>query len=130
MWAIGLPHGFVAMEHQVSSIDITADDVARGEVRVRAGSRIAVTTRQPTSHAIEIRARFTFASATSIQGLSRTVDLGVSETAVVHMHAISGRQVFELDYRFALMPGVIPGEYAWPLQIAVRRTFEQSAAAR
>jgi hypothetical protein len=130
VWAIGLPHGFVTMEHQVAAIEVTADDVARGEVRVRAGSRIVVTTRDPAPHAVEFRARPSFASALSIEGLSRTVNLGATETVVVLAHAVAGRQVFELDYRFALAPGVIPGTYAWPLQIAVRRGFEPTAAAR
>ena len=130
VWAIGLPHGFVTMEHQVAAIEVTADDVARGEVRVRAGSRIVVTTRDPASPAVEFRARSTFARALSIEGLSRTVNLGATETVVVLTHAVAGRQVFELDYRFALAPGVIPGTYAWPLQIAVRRDFKPQAAAR
>jgi hypothetical protein len=130
VWAIGLPDGFVTMEHQVSSIKVTTEDVARGEVRVRAGSRIVVKTRYPVPHAVEIRVRLSFASAMSMEGLPRTVDLGARETAVVLMHSIAGRQVYDLDYRFALAPGVIPGTYAWPLQIAIRRTFEPTAAAR
>jgi len=130
VWAIGLPHGFVTMEHQVAAIEVTADDVARGDVRVRRGSRIVVTTRHPAPHAVEFRARPSFASALSIEGLSRTVNLGATETVVVLTHAVAGRQVYELDYRFALAPGVIPGTYAWPLQIAVRSRFEPSAAAR
>jgi len=130
VWAIGLPHGFVTMEHQVAAINVTADDVARGEVRVRAGSRIVVTMRHPASHTVEFRARSGFASAMSIEGLARTVNLGATETVVVPTHAVAGRQVFELDYRFALAPGVIPGTYAWPLQVAVRHGFEPSAAAR
>jgi hypothetical protein len=130
VWAIGLPYGFVTMEHQVAAIKVTADDVARGEVRVRAGSRIVVTTRDPASQAVEFRARSGFASSTSIEGLARTVNLGATETVVVPTHATAGRRVFELDYRFALAPGVIPGTYAWPLQIAVRRGFEPNVAAR
>jgi hypothetical protein len=126
VWAIGLPHGFVTMEHQVSSIEVTADDVARGEVRVRHGSRIVITTRRPASHAVEFRNLGTFARSVSIEGFARAVEVETSGVALTH--AVAARQVFELGYRFVLTPEVVPGTYAWPLEIAVRRPFQPVAA--
>ena len=42
-WAIGLPDGYIIMEHQENVIHVTAADVARGVVEVRGGSRFVGT---------------------------------------------------------------------------------------
>jgi len=131
VWAIGLPNGFVTMEHQRSEIHVTAEDVERGEVRVPAGSRIVITTRSPQSHALDFHARRGFATAIRIEGIAAVVAereaAGVTE---VRVHTAAGRQVFELDYRFALAPDIVPGTYPWPPEIGVRRTLDANASAR
>src|SRR5204863_3604102 len=40
VWAIGLPNGYVVMEHQAPVLEVSADDVANGMIEVRGGSRL------------------------------------------------------------------------------------------
>src|SRR5213079_3411037 len=56
-WAIGLPHGYIVMEHQAQAIDVTDEEVARGFVDVRGGSRIVVTMRSGGRYALAFATR-------------------------------------------------------------------------
>ena len=53
VWAIGLPNGYIVMEHQAAVIHVTADDVAQGALHVRNGSRFVITTDTATGYTVD-----------------------------------------------------------------------------
>lgn len=121
-WAIGLPDGYVMMEYQAPVIHVTADDVARGVVEVRGGSRLVITTRSPAGYAVDFYTNGKLFQAVEIDGIGNAVALGTTGGTVVQQQAAAGRHVVALNYRFVLTPGTAPGTYAWPLELAVRGT--------
>ncbi len=120
VWAIGLPNGYVTMEHQASALHVSAEDVARGMVEVRGGSRLAITLDSPGGYTVDFHARGPLIQTTWIGGIGRTVEIDSTGGTVVQRQAAAGRHVVAIDYRFLLAPDAVPGTYAWPLDMAVR----------
>jgi len=118
-WAIGLPDGYVIMEHQASTIEVGAADAARGVVEVRGGSRLVITLHAPSGYAVDFRTRGTVFQPIEIDGIGAVVELSPHGGTVAQRQS-AGRRVIEINYRFALAPGTAPGTYAWPLDLAVR----------
>ena len=119
-WAIGLPDGYIIMEHQENVIHVTAADVARGVVEVRGGSRFVVTAHSASSYSLNLFHRGALFQSVHIAGLNRAAALGPAGALVAHQDVEAGRRVISLDYRFMLSPGTVPGTYAWPLELAAR----------
>jgi len=120
VWAIGLPDGYIIMEHQETVVHVTAADVARGVVEVRGGSRYTVTTHAPGRYSLNLFHRGGLFQSVYIAGLNRAAVLGPAGALVAHQDVEAGRCVISLDYRFMLAPGTAPGTYAWPLELAAR----------
>ena len=122
VWAIGLPDGYVIMEHQAAVIEVTAEDVAMGVVEVRGGSRFMITTHAPARYAVDFFTRRGFFQAVGIGGIGRPAELGPTGGTVDHREATVGKRVIRVDYRFVLPSDTTPGTYEWPLQMSVRGT--------
>jgi len=120
VWAIGLPHGYVIMEHQASVLEVSAQDVANGVVEVRGGSRLVITLKSPAGYAVHLRSHSGLVQAASIEAIGRTVEMEANGGVLVQREAPAGRHVVAIDYRFVLAPDAVPGTYAWPLDLAVR----------
>lgn len=120
VWAIGLPNGYVVMEHQARVLQISAEDVARGMIEVRGGSRLVVTLKSSAGYAVDFRARSPLIQAGWIEAGGRTTEIDSRGGTVVQPEAAAGRHVVAIDYRFVLAPDAVPGTYAWPLDLAVR----------
>ena len=120
VWAIGLPNGYIIMEHQETVIYVTAADVARGVVEVRGGSRYTVMTHAPGRYSLSLFHRGALFQSVHIAGLNRAAVLGPVGALVAHQDVEAGGRVISLDYRFTLAPGTTPGTYAWPLELAAR----------
>ena len=69
VWAIGLPDGYIIMEHQETVIHVTAEDVARGVVEVRGASRLIVTTHAPSPYALDFLNRNTVFRLIGVDGM-------------------------------------------------------------
>jgi len=119
-WAIGLPDGYVMMEYQAPVVQVTADDVARGVVEVRGGSRLVIITRTPVGYTVNFYTHGRLFQSVQIDGIGNAVTLGTTGGTVVQQQAATGRRAVSLNYRFTLAPGTTPGTYAWPLELAVR----------
>jgi hypothetical protein len=120
VWAIGLPNGYVVLEHQARVLEVSAQDVANGIVEVRGASRLVITLKSPASYAIDFRTRGCLVQAGSIEAMGRTVEMEAKGAVVVQREAPAGRHVVPIDYRFVLAPDAVAGTYAWPLDLAVR----------
>ena len=120
VWAIGLPNGYVIMEHQARVLHVSAEDVARGMSEVRGGSRLAITLHSPGGYTVDFHARGPLVQTTWIGGIGRTAEIDSKGGTVVQQEAAAGRHVVSIDYQFLLAPDAVPGTYAWPLDMAVR----------
>jgi hypothetical protein len=118
VWAIGLPNGYIVMEHQVQVVHVTAEDAARGVVEVRGGSRLVVTTHASSRYALDFSNQGTVFRPIGIKGAG-TVKLGPKGASAVQQQP-AARHVVALDNKFALAPGTRPGTYPWPLAMTVR----------
>ena len=125
VWAIGLPHGYIVMEHQAKVIDVTSDDVARGFVQVAGGSRLIVATRSQGDYALHFVRRGALFRSVKIEGLGRTVELGAQGGTVVQRDVPAGKAVVAVNYRFQLAPATVPGTYAWPLEVVARHALPE-----
>lgn len=109
----------LTIDAQPATVDISAEDVARGYVdvpqavafRVRSNSREGYTlTFQPVS--------FPFSAAEVRWGAqSATVEGGDWLSSLSHPYQ-QGGSAGSLAVRLRLSAGVEPGSYAWPLQVA------------
>ena len=123
VWAIGLPNGYVVMEHQVQVVHVTAEDATRGVVEVRGGSRLIVTTHAPSRYALDFTNQSTVFRSIGINGVA---EAGLRpKGASVAQQQPAGRRVVALDYKFALAPGTRPGVYPWPLALTVRSISQE-----
>lgn len=120
VWAIGLPNGYVLMEHQAPVLHITAEDVARGEVEVHSGTRIAVATSSPGGFAADFQVHSPMIRATGITGIGNPVEIGARGGTAIEPATAASRRSVTIDYCFVLAPDARPGSYPWPLEIAVR----------
>jgi len=120
VWAIGLPNGYVIMEHQAQAVRVTADDVMRGMVDVQSGTRIVITTTEPSGIAVDFRSPGKLFRAVQIDGIGSGMQFGPAGGTIIESQATAGRRVVTVNYRFILAPDTNPGTYAWPLTLAVR----------
>jgi len=127
VWAIGLPNGYIVMEHQALAVQVTADDVARGVVDVQSGTRFVINTTEPSGVAVDFRSSGRLFRAVQIDGMGSGIEFGPAGATVVEKQIAAGRRVVTVDYRFTLAPDTVPGTYAWPIAAVVRRTFALDA---
>ena len=128
VWAIGLPNGYVIMEYQAQAVRVTADDVARGVVDVQSGTRVVITTTEPSGIAVDFRSPGKLFRAVQIDGIGSSVQFGPAGGTIVESQATAGRRVVTVNYRFILAPDTTPGTYAWPLTLAVRAPARRDLA--
>lgn len=76
VWAIGLPKGYVVMEHQVPVVHVTAENVAQGAFHVRNGSRFVITTDTATGYTVEFHAAGKLFRAVRVDGIGSGIELG------------------------------------------------------
>ena len=109
VWAIGLPHGYIVMEHQAKVIAVTSEDVARGFVQIAGGSRLIVATRSQGDYALHFATRGALFRSVQVEGIGRTVELGAQGGTVVQRDVPAGKAVVAVNYRFQLAPATVPG---------------------
>jgi hypothetical protein len=108
------------MDHQQARLSVTSADIARGYVDVPAGSRFSVATNSRTGYFIDFHPRIGVFTAVHIEGLGAPVQLGADGGTVTQSAEVSLNMAHELNYRFYLEPALDPGNYEWPLLLAVR----------
>jgi hypothetical protein len=87
---------------------------------VPAGSRFSVATNSRTGYFVDFHPRVGVFSAVQIEGLGNSVQIGADGGTVAQGADISPNTLHELSYRFYLNPALDPGNYEWPLLLAVR----------
>ncbi|MGH8600098.1 MAG: hypothetical protein ACRET1_05505 [Burkholderiales bacterium] len=115
-----LPSVRVQSEYQVSEIDITPVDVARGYVDVPAGSRFTVKVTKNASYEVDFYPRVDLFNAVEIDGLGTPLRIGADGGTFVATSLKSRTTSASLGYRFMLNEHAQPGHYPWPLALQVR----------
>jgi hypothetical protein len=129
VWAIGLPNGYVIMKHQAPAVHVTADDVARGVVDVKSGTRIVITTVEPSGIAVDFHSPGKLFRSIQIDGIGGSAHFGPAGGTIVESQAAVGRRVIAINYRFTLAPDTASGTYVWPISIAVRHPVPRDIGA-
>jgi len=99
-----------------ATLELTAEDVARGYVDVEAGTSLTVVTNSNEGYVV---------TATGEPGTVARVALRIGSIAgadrVRVPSAPFARSVLRVGYRLYLEPGVTPGRHPWPVAIGVSR---------
>jgi hypothetical protein len=106
--------------YQAKNIEISAADVARGEVEVPAALRFSVATTKGSGYLMLFHSVGNLFDSVQIDGLSNAVQLGSDGGAIVQRGPQVQNQTHELSFRFSLHPDTAPGSYPWPLMLSVR----------
>jgi hypothetical protein len=106
--------------YQAPHIEISAADVARGEVEVPAALRFSVATTKGSGYLMLFHPVGNLFDSVHIDGLGNAVQLGSDGGAIVQRGPQVQNQTHELSFRFNLRPDTTPGSYPWPLMLSVR----------
>lgn len=106
--------------YQATQIEISAADVARGQVEVPAALRFSVATNKGAGYLMQFHPVGNIFESVHIGGLGNTVQLGADGGAIVQRGAQASNLTHELNFRFTLHPDTTPGIYPWPLLLSVR----------
>lgn len=110
----------VQTEYQTTQLTITADDILRGHIEVRDASRFSVQTNSRAGYALYFYPIGDIFESVEIVGLRNHVALGPDGGAAVLRDLAGPSNEHDLSYRFILKPDLEPGNYPWPLMLAVR----------
>jgi hypothetical protein len=108
------------ISYQAKQINISAADVARGEVEVPGALRFSVVTNKGSGYLMQFHPVGNFFASVHVDGLGNTVQLGADGGAIVQRGPQAPDQTHELGFRFNLHPDTTPGSYPWPLMLSVR----------
>ena len=106
--------------YQARQIEISAADVARGQVEVAAASRFSVLTHMGAGYLIQLDPVGHVFETVHVEGLGNAVLLGADGGAIVRRGPHTPNLTHELSFRFILHPATRPGIYPWPLLLSVR----------
>jgi hypothetical protein len=106
--------------YQANQIEISAADIALGQVDVSAASRFSVTTNKGAGYLMQFHPVGEVFESVYVEGLGNTVHLGADGGAIVQRVHQTSNQMHELSFRFILNENTKPGIYPWPLSLSVR----------
>jgi len=110
----------VQLQYQAKQLTITQDDIARGHVDVAAASRFSVVTNSRAGYFAEFHPVGNVFESVQITGLGHPAQLGTDGGTVVLLRGpVTPNTPHALNYHFTLRAGLSPGNYAWPLTLAV-----------
>jgi hypothetical protein len=116
---ITIPHVLrLTMAGQPAAIEVTQDDIERGEVVVRVPRVMLVANGR---HGFRLRTELHHAAFTGVamHGLARPVEAH-QRVGLTWMPRTDVRpQPAEVEMRFRLAAGTLPGRYSWPLQLTL-----------
>jgi hypothetical protein len=106
--------------YQAKQIEISAADVARGQVEVPAALRYSVVTNKGAGYLMQFHPVGNVFESVHVEGLGIDVQLGADGGAIVQRAPQVSNQTHELNFRFTLDPNTKVGIYPWPLILTVR----------
>ncbi|HUK03025.1 MAG TPA: hypothetical protein VLW26_12175 [Steroidobacteraceae bacterium] len=115
-----LAHASLRVRSEPVNLTITPDAVRRGFIEVLEPTRIEVSNNSPHGYALLVQPQMMIFSALRVRSAGGEVLLG-NEGGMIVEHGQHGITLpLELTYRFDLASSVAPGEYPWPVHLAVQ----------
>lgn len=101
-------------------LSISAQDAARGFVEVREATQLSIFSNSAQGYALEFQTVAPVFNTMTVHGLDAALSLGSEGGMVVQRWQHPQPVNLTLTYRFALAPGMAPGNYPWPVRLNVR----------
>jgi hypothetical protein len=108
------------MQSTPQTLTVMPEDVARGFVEVRQATRFSVQSNSAQGYALEFMTLSPIFTSMMVKGLDGVLSLGGEGGMVVQRWQHPAPVNLALTYRCALAAGTQPGNYPWPLRLAVR----------
>jgi hypothetical protein len=104
-----------------AAIDVSADDIARGTLRV-SGASLDILANDRFGYVLRAQLSSAAFSAARILGLPGALMPG-GEAAMLRMPSMVGRPrpaPIAIEYELQLSPDAVPGRYAWPVALTLQ----------
>ena len=118
---IRIPHVLqMSLSGQPATIRVTQEDVERGEVVVR-GARVRLVSNGRNGFRLRAELSGEAFVGAALHGLAAPVEVQERVAVTWMRSAVGGAypQPAEVEYRFRLAAGTLPGQYAWPLALSL-----------
>ena len=101
------------------SLEVTADDAARGFIDVPEPTRLSVSSNS-NGFVLDVHSVVPMLAGMNVYGLGGAVTLVGEGGSIVERSRPAGTSDLDLTFRLVLARGTPPGRYPWPLQLGVR----------
>lgn len=108
------------MHYQTAYVRVSRADISRGYVDVISALRFSVATNSRAGYLMEFHSGGSFFESIEIHWLGGVAHLSADGGSVVQRGVPPRNQINELSFRFTLRADALPGNYPWPLSLAVR----------
>ena len=115
-----VPVARLEMTAPVPPLLISTADVARGYVDTPRPLRLRVYSNSRAGFALDVVSMSPWFTAVALNGLDTEVTLGTEGGTIVQRWQGEQSRALALRTRFKLAAGLVPGLYAWPLQLRAR----------
>jgi hypothetical protein len=122
-FSVGATVRAVANIQQQSSptgLEISGTDLRRGYIDVMQPTQLTVHSNSPNGFALEVMTVAPMLSSMLIEGLNTDLALGAEGGTIVQRWQKPETVNLSLKFRFMLAPGLVAGNYPWPVRLAVR----------
>jgi hypothetical protein len=107
-------------EQHPATLNVTADDIARGYLDVTSGSHVSVASNAPSGYAIDFHPQLAIFKSVALRTPAGAGVIGADGgTLVQRSHGARAHRT-EIAYRFELAEHLAPGIYPWPLAMSAR----------
>jgi hypothetical protein len=104
-----------------AGLDISNADLQRGFIDVDQPTQLTVRSNSPSGFALDVlTVAAPMVSSMVVEGLNSNLTLGAEGGTIVQRWQHPQAMNLSLKFRFALTPGLPPGNYPWPLRLTVR----------
>lgn len=115
-----LPVAKIEHESAPSALQISAADLRRGFIDVAQPTLFTVRSNSPTGFELQVLTVTPVLSSMIVDGLNSELALGAEGGSIVQRWEKPQSLNLALKFRFALAPGLVAGNYPWPVRLAVR----------
>jgi hypothetical protein len=114
------PVAKIEYESAPVGLTISAADLQRGFIDVRQPTQFTVRSNSPSGFELEVLTVAPLLSSMIVAGLNSDLELGADGGTIVQRWQKAQSVNLSLKFRFALAPGLVAGDYPWPVRLAVR----------
>ena len=122
-FSIAVPHVMqLRLVGHPSTIDVTADDIARGSITV-SGAALDLLVNDRAGYVIRAQLANGIFTAAKVLGLPGALTAS-TDSGTLHMASMVGRPrpaPMAVSYELQLAPGAQPGRYSWPVALSLEQ---------